>query len=88
MFHLTTKLITSLLQCGAAANEFLRSKIEEGANAVPKVELAGFLGYERHSSAGWHTGNSRNLRWMCRATATASLNHRYCRCENSASIRL
>ena len=47
-------------QGGAAANEFLRSKIEEGVNAVLKAELAGFLGYEKHSSAGWHTGNSRN----------------------------
>ena len=41
-------------------DEFLRSKIEEGVNAVLKAELAGFLGYEKHSSAGWHTGNSRN----------------------------
>ena len=60
MSYLTTELLTSLLQGGAAANEFLRSKIEEGVNAVLKAELAGFLGYEKHSSAGWHTGNSRN----------------------------
>ena len=37
---------------GTAANEFLRSKIEEGVNAVLKAELAGFIGYEKHSSAG------------------------------------
>ena len=60
MSYLTTELLTSLLQGGAAANEFLRSKIEEGVNAVLKAELAGFLSYEKHSSAGWHTGNSRN----------------------------
>ena len=60
MSYLTTELLTSLLQGGATANEFLRSKIEEGVNAVLKAELAGFLGYEKHSSAGWHTGNSRN----------------------------
>ena len=60
MPYLTTELLTSLLQGGAAANEFLRSKIEEGINAVLKAELAGFFGYEKHSSAGWHTGNSRN----------------------------
>ena len=60
MSYLTTELLTSLLQGGAAANEFLRSKIEEGVNAVLKAELAGFLGYEKHSSAGWNTGNSRN----------------------------
>lgn len=60
MSYLTTELLTSLLQGGTAANEFLRSKIEEGVNAVLKAELAGFLGYEKHSSAGWHTGNSRN----------------------------
>ena len=60
MSYLTTELLTSLLQGGAAANEFLRSKIEEGVNAILKAELAGFLGYEKHSSAGWHTGNSRN----------------------------
>ena len=52
MSYLTTELLTSLLQGGAAANEFLRSKIEEGVNAVLKAELAGFLGYEKHSSAG------------------------------------
>lgn len=60
MSYLTTELLTSLLQGGATANEFLRSKIEEGVNAVLKAELAGFLGYEKHSSAGWHTGNRRN----------------------------
>ena len=60
MPYLTTELLTSLLQGGAVANEFLRSKIEDGINAVLKAELAGFLGYEKHSSAGWHTGNSRN----------------------------
>ena len=60
MSYLTTELLTSLLRGGTAANEFLRSKIEEGVNAVLKAELAGFLGYEKHSSAGWHTGNSRN----------------------------
>ena len=60
MSYLTTELLTSLLQGGAAANEFLRSKIEEGVNAVLKAELAGFLGYEKHSSAGWNTGNSCN----------------------------
>ena len=60
MSYLTTELLTSLLRGGTAANEFLRSKIEEGVNAVLKAELAGFLGYEKHSSAGWHTGNSHN----------------------------
>ena len=60
MSYLTTELLTSLLWGGTAANEFLRSKIEEGVNAVLKAELAGFLGYEKHSSAGWHTGNSHN----------------------------
>lgn len=60
MSHLTTELLTSLLQSGAATNEFLRNKIEEGVNAVLKAELAGFLGYKKHSSAGWHTGNSHN----------------------------
>ena len=64
MPYLTTELLTSLLQGGAAANEFLRSKVEEGINAVLKAELAGFLGYEKHSSAGWHTGNRRNG-WVC-----------------------
>ena len=35
----------------------LKKKIR---STVLKAELAGFLGYEKHSSAGWHTGNSRN----------------------------
>lgn len=34
--------------------------MEEGVNAVLQAELAGFLGCEKHHSAGWHTGNSRN----------------------------
>lgn len=34
--------------------------MEEGVNAVLQAELAGFLGCEKHRSAGWHTGNSRN----------------------------
>ncbi len=56
MSHLSTELLASLLQGGTVATEFLCSKIEEGINAVLKAELAGFLGYEKHSSAGWHTG--------------------------------
>ena len=34
--------------------------MEEGVNAVLQAELAGFLGCEKHRSAGRHTGNSRN----------------------------
>ena len=60
MSCLTAGLLTSWLQGGAAVNEFLLSKMEEGANAVLQVELAGFLGCEKHHSVGWHTGNSRN----------------------------
>lgn len=60
MSYLTACLLTSWLQGGAAVNEFLRGKMEEGANAVLQAELAGFLGCEKHSSTGWHTGNSRN----------------------------
>lgn len=50
MPYLTTELFTSLLQGGAAANEFLRRKLEEGINAVLKAELAGFLGYEKNTA--------------------------------------
>lgn len=60
MSYLTAGLLTSWLQGGAAANEFLRGKMEEEANAVLQAGLAGFLGCEKHRSAWRHTGNSSN----------------------------
>ena len=39
---------------------FFAAKSKKVSMPSLKAELAGFLGYEKHSSAGWHTGNSRN----------------------------
>ena len=45
MSYLTQNLLHLTSKCGAAANEFLQKKIEEGVNVVLKAELAGFLGW-------------------------------------------
>lgn len=43
-----------------ATTELFRSELEAAINALLKTELAAFLGYEKHDSDGWNTGNSRN----------------------------
>lgn len=59
MSNLTTKLITSLLQ-GKPVDEFFRSELETAVNKLLTAELTAYLGYERYSSDGWGSGNSRN----------------------------
>lgn len=59
MSNLNTEMIQALLN-PASANEFFRSKLEETINELLCTELSAFLGYEKHSSEGWNTGNSRN----------------------------
>ena len=59
MSNLNTEMIQALLN-PASANEFFRSKLEETINELLRTELSAFLGYEKHSSEGWNTGNSRN----------------------------
>lgn len=60
MSNLITELTVALLQGSSSANEFLRSKVEETVNGILQSELSAFLGYEKHSSEGWNSGNSRN----------------------------
>lgn len=59
MSNLTTEMIQALLN-PASANEFFRFKLEETINELLRIELSAFLGYEKHSSEGWNTGNRCN----------------------------
>ena len=59
MSNLTTELMNSLLK-NEPVEEFFRQHLELAINGLLQHELAAFLGYEKHDSMGWGTGNSRN----------------------------
>ena len=59
MSRLTTGLTAALLN-NVSLDEFFRSHIETAINELLKAELTEFLGYEKHSTEGYNTGNSRN----------------------------
>ena len=59
MSNLTTELMNSLLK-NEPVEEFFRQHLEMAINSLLQHELATFLGYEKHDSIGWGTGNSRN----------------------------
>lgn len=59
MSNLNTELMTALLQ-NDSLDEFFRQHLENAMNDLLQAELTVFLGYEKHSSDGWGTGNSRN----------------------------
>lgn len=59
MSNLSTDLVKCLLQNGSV-DEFFRQQIEDAINDILRSELTAFLGYEKYSSSGWGTGNSRN----------------------------
>ena len=40
--------------------ELFRRRMEDIVNTLLETEMTTFLGYEKHSSEGWNTGNSRN----------------------------
>jgi transposase-like protein len=43
-----------------SVEEVFRQELEDAINHLLQTELASFLGYEKHSSEGWNSGNSRN----------------------------
>ena len=59
MSYLNTELIKALLQ-NESVDEFFRQQLETAINDLFQAEITGFLGYEKHSSEGWGSGNSRN----------------------------
>ena len=59
MSQLNTELTAALLN-NESLDEFFRSHLEAAINELLKTELTAFLGYEKNSTAGYNTGNSRN----------------------------
>lgn len=59
MSQLNTELTAALLN-NESLDEFFRSHLEVAINDLLKNELTAFLGYEKHSTDGYNTGNSRN----------------------------
>ena len=59
MSQLNTELTAALLN-NESLDEFFRSHLETAINDLLKTELTAFLGYEKHSTDGYNTGNSRN----------------------------
>lgn len=59
MSNLNTELMKALLK-NDSLDEFFREHLENAMNDLLQAELTAFLGYEKHSSDGWGTGNSRN----------------------------
>jgi len=59
MSNLNTELMTALLN-NESVEEVFRSHLEEAVNDLLQAELTGFLGYEKYSTEGIGTGNSRN----------------------------
>ena len=68
MSYLNTKLMAALLN-NESVDEFFRAELECAVNILLEAELTAFLGYEKHSSNGWGSGNSRNGSY-CRSFET------------------
>lgn len=59
MSNINTKLMQALVE-NSSIGEIFRQQLEDTVNHLLKSELSAFLGYEKHSSKGWGSGNSRN----------------------------
>lgn len=59
MNELNTELMTALLK-NESLDDVFRSHLENAVNALLKIELTEFLGYDKHSTDGYGSGNSRN----------------------------
>ena len=59
MSNLNTELAAALLN-HESVEEVFRSHLEDAVNDILQAELTGFLGYEKNSTEGIGTGNSRN----------------------------
>jgi putative transposase len=63
MNDFTTKLINCLLtnqNLNNSIQELFRSELEKAVNDLLRVEMSGFLKYEKYDRKGFNTGNSRN----------------------------
>lgn len=59
MNELNTELMTALLK-NESLDDVFRSHLEAAVNDLLKIELAEFLGYDKYSTDGYGSGNSRN----------------------------
>ena len=59
MIQFTTELVDCLAQ-NNNLDEFFRNLLEQAMNDFLQSELTAMLGYEKHSTDGYNTGNSRN----------------------------
>lgn len=59
MNELNTELMTALLK-NESLDDVFRSHLENAVNDLLKIELTEFLGYDKHSTDGYGSGNSRN----------------------------
>lgn len=59
MSDLNTKLMETLLKNGSV-DEFFRELLEEAINNLLQAELTAYLGYDKHESTGWNSGDNRN----------------------------
>lgn len=59
MFNLNTELMAALLK-KESLDEVFRRHLETAINELLQAELSAFLGYEKYSSDGWGSGDSRN----------------------------
>ena len=59
MNELNTELMTALLK-NESLDDVFRSHLETAVNDLLKIELTEFLGYDKHSTDGYGSGNSRN----------------------------
>ena len=59
MNELNTELMTALLK-NESLDDVFRSHLETAVNELLKIELTEFLGYDKHSTDGYGSGNSRN----------------------------
>ena len=59
MSELNTELLSALSK-NESINEVFRTHLENAMNNLLKIELTQFLGYEKSSTLGYNTGNSRN----------------------------
>ena len=59
MNELNTELMTALLK-NESLDDIFRSHLEKAVNDLLKLELTEFLGYDKHSTDGYGSGNSRN----------------------------
>ena len=75
MIQFTTELVDFLAQ-NNNLDEFFRNLLEQAMNDLLQSELTAMLGYEKHSTDGYNTGNSRN------GSYTRSLDTKYGKSES------